>query len=74
MDGESGRPQETPDEPGGPPLLDEELVRTLEQYGERRTTQAGDVLFKAGERVSELYVILGGTVAIVRDTATRTGC
>jgi thioredoxin reductase (NADPH) len=65
MDGESGGPHETPDDSGAHPRLDEEQIRALERYGERRTTQAGDVLFKAGERVSEFYVILAGTVAIV---------
>ena len=65
MDADSVGPNETPDDSGAHPRLDDEQIRTLEGYGERRTTQAGDVLFKAGERVSELYVILAGTVAIV---------
>ncbi|MEA2493996.1 MAG: thioredoxin reductase, partial [Thermoleophilaceae bacterium] len=65
MDGESAGPHETPDDSGVHPRLHEEQVRALERYGKRRTTQAGDVLFKAGERVSEFYVILAGTVAIV---------
>lgn len=65
MDGESAGPHETPDDSGAHPRLDEEQIRTLERYGERRTTQAGDVLFNAGARVSEFYVVLAGTVAIV---------
>lgn len=65
MNGESAGPRETLDESGAHPRLDEEQIRTLERYGERRKTQAGDVLFKAGERVAELYVILVGTVAMV---------
>jgi thioredoxin reductase (NADPH) len=65
MDGESAVPHETPDDSGAHPRLDEEQIHTLERYGERRATHAGDLLFNAGERVSELYVILAGTVAIV---------
>src|SRR5205085_1120119 len=65
MDGESAGPHETPDDSGAHPRLDGEQIRALGRYGKRRTMQAGDVLFKAGERVSEFYVILAGTVAIV---------
>jgi thioredoxin reductase (NADPH) len=59
------QPQETPDVHGAFPRLSELQIDALEQQGERRRTEAGEVLFKEGDRDYDFYVVLEGKVAIV---------
>ena len=56
---------ETPDSYGAFPRLTDEQIELLLERGERRRTQAGNVLFREGEVASELFVVLEGHVAIV---------
>jgi thioredoxin reductase (NADPH) len=56
---------ETPDRHGAFPRLAEDQILQLERHGERRATQAGDVLFREGDRSYDFFVVLGGKVAIV---------
>ena len=56
---------ETPDLFGAYPRLSEAQIETLLPLGERRTTAAGDVLFRQGDLQCDFIVVLDGTVAIV---------
>ncbi|MEA2284879.1 MAG: thioredoxin reductase, partial [Solirubrobacteraceae bacterium] len=56
---------ETEDRTGAFPRLNPGQIEALARYGERRPTQAGEVLFREGDREYDLHVILGGKVAIV---------
>jgi thioredoxin reductase (NADPH) len=56
---------ETPDRLGAFPRLDPEQIELLEQYGERRATAAGQVLFRQGEPRYDFYVVLAGLVVVV---------
>jgi thioredoxin reductase (NADPH) len=56
---------ETPDADGAFPRLTEAQIASLAAEGERRPTDAGQVLYRAGDRVGEFHVVLGGTVALV---------
>ena len=56
---------ETQDTSGAFPRLDEGQIRALEEQGERRRTQRGDVLFREGDRSYDFHVVLAGKVAIV---------
>ena len=58
---------ETPDDDGAWPRLRDEQIAALEPAGERRDFEAGEVLFRAGDRLGELLVILDGKVAIAAD-------
>jgi thioredoxin reductase (NADPH) len=60
---------ETPDSSGAFPRLSPEQIELLLPEGERRRTQAGDVLFREGEENSELFVVLEGQAAIVEGHA-----
>jgi thioredoxin reductase (NADPH) len=62
---EAAQTPETPDSSGAFPRLSPEQLELLLPAGERRKTEAGDVLFREGEESSELFVILEGQVAIV---------
>jgi thioredoxin reductase (NADPH) len=62
----SGAPlAETPDTYGAHPRLTKEQIARLEQYGERRPTIRGQVLFREGDPSYDFYVVLDGKVAIV---------
>lgn len=50
------------------PVLDEGQIEALRRFGEERETAAGDVLFRAGDAVYPLVVVLGGRTQI-RDCA-----
>ena len=50
------------------PVLDEAQFGVLSQYGQRQSYQAGQVLFREGERHIPMFVILSGHVAIERNT------
>jgi thioredoxin reductase (NADPH) len=56
---------ETPDRDGAFPRLSDEHMATLEATGRRRTVQAGEVLFRAGDRSYDFFAVVEGRVAIV---------
>jgi thioredoxin reductase (NADPH) len=56
---------ETQDRTGAFPRLNAGQIEALSRHGERRRTQAGDVLFREGDREYDFHVILEGMVAIV---------
>jgi thioredoxin reductase (NADPH) len=56
---------ETPDLHGAFPRLTDEQIAALTPLGERRRTRPGEVLYREGDRVAELLVILAGQVAII---------
>jgi thioredoxin reductase (NADPH) len=56
---------ETPDPDGAWPRLTPEQIAALSAHGERRPTREGEVLYREGERVDDLIVILAGVVALV---------
>jgi thioredoxin reductase (NADPH) len=55
---------ETPDADGAWPRLTDEQLARLEPHGERRVFDSGDAIYREGERLEELLVILDGKVAI----------
>ncbi len=63
----SERIAETPDKDGAFPRLTEDQVRRLETEGERRPTLDGEVLFREGDERYDLFVVLGGKVAVIDD-------
>jgi thioredoxin reductase (NADPH) len=69
----STRPQETvsvaetPDLDGAFPRLSEAQLESLAADGERRPTTAGEVVYRAGDRDCDFFVVLSGTVALVED-------
>jgi thioredoxin reductase (NADPH) len=56
---------ETPDDDGAFPRLSSEKISRLAARGERRATQAGEVLFREGDEHYDFFVVLEGKVAIV---------
>jgi thioredoxin reductase (NADPH) len=64
-DADPGQLVETPDRDGAYPRLSEPQVAALSFHGERRPTQAGEVLFREGDEGYDFYVVLDGKVAIV---------
>jgi thioredoxin reductase (NADPH) len=56
--------QETEDVTGAFPRLSHAQIELLSANGERRRTQAGDVLFREGDRAYPFIVILAGMAAI----------
>ncbi|MDQ1508048.1 MAG: thioredoxin reductase, partial [Actinomycetota bacterium] len=57
---------ESPSDEGGvAPRLSDKQIALLSRFGERRRTEAGEVLFREGDIVTDLYVVLDGTVAVV---------
>jgi thioredoxin reductase (NADPH) len=56
---------ETPDLHGAFPRLNERQLAKLRRHGEKRPTVEGETLFREGDRDSDFFVILEGTVAIV---------
>ena len=57
--------EETLDVSGGFPRLSENQIDILSHHGERRPTEVGQVLFREGETIRALYVILSGKVGVV---------
>ncbi|MGW3114933.1 FAD-dependent oxidoreductase [Streptomyces sp. NPDC001091] len=64
---DDGAVRETPDRYGAFPRLTPEQLQDLAAHGERRTTTAGEVLYREGEPFREFLVILDGTVAVLED-------
>jgi thioredoxin reductase (NADPH) len=56
---------ETPDLYGAFPRLSEDQIGELGRYGERRRTEAGEVLFREGDQSYDFIVVLEGLVAVV---------
>jgi thioredoxin reductase (NADPH) len=56
---------ETPDLTGAFPRLSDEQIGMLAGHGRRRRTQAGDVLYREGDRTCDFFVVLRGKVAVV---------
>ncbi|MFJ6841784.1 FAD-dependent oxidoreductase [Streptomyces griseoluteus] len=61
---------ESPDVYGAYPRLTQEQTARLAEHGERRTTAAGDVLIREGERCETFFVVIEGSVAVVEDYGT----
>jgi thioredoxin reductase (NADPH) len=51
------------------PKLREDQIEILMRYGKRRTTEVGEVLFRAGDASSDFMVVLEGEVEAVDDFA-----
>jgi thioredoxin reductase (NADPH) len=51
------------------PKLREDQIEVLSRYGEKRTTQVGEVLFRAGDTSNDFIVVLEGEVEVVEDFA-----
>jgi thioredoxin reductase (NADPH) len=60
-----GELPETPDRDGAFPRLTDEQVASLERHGERRATEAGEVLFREGDAGYDFFVVLDGKVKVV---------
>lgn len=55
----------TGDEQTAFPVLDDHQRNVLARYGQRRRTEAGEVLFEAGDRDADFHLVLSGP---------KTGC
>src|ERR687890_1277967 len=51
------------------PTLREDQIEILRRYGQKRRTEIGDVLFRAGDTRNDFIVILEGEVQVVDDFA-----
>src|ERR671912_676215 len=51
------------------PMLREDQIEILRRYGQKRKTEVGDVLFRAGDTQNDFIVILEGEVEVVDDFA-----
>src|SRR5688500_8931620 len=51
------------------PRLREDQIEILRRYGQKRKTEVGDVLFRAGDTTNDFIVILEGQVEVVDDFA-----
>ena len=51
------------------PTLSEDQIEILRRYGQTRKTEAGDVLFRAGDTSNDFIVILEGVVEVIDDFA-----
>ena len=58
-------PAETRDSHEAFPRLTADQLEVLQARGQRRPTEVGDIVYRAGEHVSELLVVLSGSVGIV---------
>jgi thioredoxin reductase (NADPH) len=64
--------EETRDRQGAFPRLSDDAVAALEEYGTRRRTTAGELLFRDGDATYDFFIVLSGKVAILQD-ADRPG-
>ena len=58
-------PAETQDSHEAFPRLTADQLEVLQVRGQRRPTKVGDIVYRAGEHVSNLLVVLSGSVGIV---------
>jgi thioredoxin reductase (NADPH) len=54
------------------PRLSEELIAPLDAAGRRRPLTTGEILFRAGDRALEFFVVLRGRVAIIDGYGSKT--
>jgi thioredoxin reductase (NADPH) len=66
----TGLAAETPDLQGAYPRLDDAQIAVLSGLGQRRPVQAGEVLFREGDRDCDFFVILAGHVAVQEGRGT----
>ena len=59
--------EETRDQQGAFPRLSDDSVAALEEYGTRRKSEVGELLFAEGDKSYEFFVVLSGKVAIVQN-------
>src|SRR5271163_4719575 len=75
MSADDSEPERPPDETQGSheayPRFTTDQLDVLEAWGERRSTEVGDVLYRAGQRVGEVLVVLSGRVGIVDSDLDR---
>ena len=64
---ESAALPETPDRDGAFPRLSEDQIETLAAHGERRRTEAGELLYSEGDPEYDFVVVLEGKVEMVQD-------
>ncbi|USX53786.1 cyclic nucleotide-binding domain-containing thioredoxin-disulfide reductase [Lentzea sp. HUAS12] len=57
--------QETPDENGAFPRLDDDQIDQFARYGTRRATQEDEVLYAEGDRNHDFFVIVSGLVQVL---------
>jgi thioredoxin reductase (NADPH) len=62
--------EETPDLQGAYPRLSDAQIAALAALGQRRPTQAEQVLFAQGDRDCDFFVVLDGKVAVVEGRGT----
>jgi len=62
--------EETPDLQGAFPRLSDAEIAALDAQGQRRPIQPDDVLFAAGDRDCDFFVVVAGKVALVEGHAT----
>jgi thioredoxin reductase (NADPH) len=65
VDGETEHPNSESENPAWPQLDANELAE-LATFGETREVHAGDVLYRAGDRSYDFFVVLEGEISIVR--------
>lgn len=63
-------PDETPDLSGAFPRLSEDRIRVLDEYGSRRPTRRGEVLYREGQPEESFLVVTSGRVAVVEALGT----
>jgi thioredoxin reductase (NADPH) len=51
------------------PKLREDQIEVLSRYGKMRTTEVGEVLFRAGDTSNDFIVVLEGEVEVIEDFA-----
>ena len=55
------------------PRLREDQIEVLSRYGQMRTAEVGEVLFRAGDTSNDFIVVLEGEVEVIEDFAVRRG-
>jgi thioredoxin reductase (NADPH) len=53
------------------PTLREDQIEILRRYGQKRKTEVGDTLFRAGDTSNDFIVILEGVVEVIDDFASE---
>ncbi len=64
---ERGVTSPAPDEAVAFPALTDAQVSALGAFGSRRTTRAGEVLYRQGDATYDFYVVLSGEIDVVAD-------
>jgi thioredoxin reductase (NADPH) len=64
--------EETRDQQGAFPRLSSDALAALEEYGDRRRTTPGEILYADGDARYDFFVVLEGKVAIVQDAGRAT--